>query len=169
MLIAIIADSHDNVANLKRALEWMRLNKVETILHCGDIVHLAMLAQAWPPDFRARIECVAGNADFVGEFERAPQVLKDKLTYHGEVGGLETEGIKIAFCHTPARAKKLAADEKYQMIFYGHTHKPWIEKIGATYLINPGNLAGQRTEATLALYDSVEKRLDLKKLVDLIV
>lgn len=169
MLIGIISDSHDNVGNLKQALLWMQKNGIGKILHCGDIVHLEMLAQAWPEDFLATLYCVKGNGDFDHEFERVPKILDEFLVYFGEVGELEIKEIPIAFCHQPKLAKELANTGKYQMVFYGHTHKPWIEKIGATFMINPGNLGGQRVEATLAIYDTVEKRLDLKKLADLIV
>ena len=169
MLIGIISDSHDNVGNLKQALIWMRKNKVEKILHCGDIVHLDIISQVWPEDFKASLDCVSGNGDFEIEFKKIPQNLSDILNYHGQIGELEIDGILIAFCHQPKLAKELAMTEKYQLVFYGHTHQPWIDKIGATFLINPGNLGGQRVEATMAVYDTVEKRLDLKKLADLIV
>ena len=53
-------------------------------------------------------------------------------------------GKKIAVVHYPEKARALAESGKYEMVFYGHTHKPWEERIGQCRLVNPGELAGQR-------------------------
>ena len=37
MKIAIIADTHNNWANFKKAIEWIKKEKIKLILHCGDI------------------------------------------------------------------------------------------------------------------------------------
>ena len=37
MKIAIISDTHDNIANLKKAAEFIKKEKIKTIILCGDI------------------------------------------------------------------------------------------------------------------------------------
>jgi predicted phosphodiesterase len=38
MKLAIISDTHDNLANLEKFLtSWAKENRIETIIHCGDI------------------------------------------------------------------------------------------------------------------------------------
>ena len=37
MKIAIISDTHDNVPNLEKFLAWAKENKIEQIIHCGDL------------------------------------------------------------------------------------------------------------------------------------
>ncbi|MFB0532703.1 MAG: metallophosphoesterase family protein, partial [Desulfatiglandales bacterium] len=38
MVIAIMSDSHDNIWNVRKALELIRAHKAELIVHCGDLV-----------------------------------------------------------------------------------------------------------------------------------
>ena len=51
---------------------------------------------------------------------------------------------------------------KKDLVFYGHTHKPWEEKVGNCRLVNPGEVAGQRFKPTFALYDTQTDKLELK-------
>ena len=37
MKFAVISDSHDNFANLSKALKWIKNQNIELVLHCGDI------------------------------------------------------------------------------------------------------------------------------------
>ena len=79
---------------------------------------------------------------------------------------------KIAFNHFPDFAKKLAQSGKYDVVFYGHTHRPWDEKVpvprslgevgGECHMINPGELAGQFYKATFAIYETATGGLELK-------
>ena len=75
---------------------------------------------------------------------------------------LEFNRRKIAFCHFPDIAKKLAQSGKFDLVFYGHSHRPWDEKIGNTHMINPGELAGQFYKPTFAVYDTTSGSLELK-------
>ncbi|MDO8663613.1 MAG: metallophosphoesterase family protein, partial [Candidatus Wildermuthbacteria bacterium] len=75
---------------------------------------------------------------------------------------LEIDKIKIAFTHFPAEARKLAETKKLDFVFYGHTHKPWLEQIGRCILANPGNLAGMIYKASFAILDTKAKYLSLK-------
>ena len=81
---------------------------------------------------------------------------------------VEVGGKKIVFCHFPADAKKLAQSGKYDLVFYGHTHRAWDEKVacllsqGNTHMINPGELAGQFYKPTFAIYDTDSEKLELK-------
>jgi predicted phosphodiesterase len=48
------------------------------------------------------------------------------------------------------------------IIFYGHTHKPWIEEKNNTKLVNPGTLGGVFSRATFAVYDTEKIEPELK-------
>ncbi len=48
------------------------------------------------------------------------------------------------------------------IIFYGHTHKPWIEEQNQIKIVNPGTLGGVFQKATFALYDTGDRKLELK-------
>ncbi|MEK7072483.1 MAG: metallophosphoesterase family protein, partial [Patescibacteria group bacterium] len=91
----------------------------------------------------------------------------NNVTLHGDEGEITVEtghapSLQIAFCHYPEKAKELAQSAKYNMVFYGHTHKPWIEKIDHTILANPGTLGGMFSKATFSLLDTESNNLELK-------
>jgi putative phosphoesterase len=58
--------------------------------------------------------------------------------------------------------KKKAETGTFDVVCYGHTHRPWVEKIGDCLLVNPGELAGQRYKPTFAIYDTESNALELK-------
>ncbi len=147
MKIAIVADTHNNWANFEKAIKWIKSQEIQLILHCGDVCNQRTVDDALKL-FGADIEFVKGNGDWDLEFP-------DKME-------IEVEGKEIAFTHFPDIAKKLAQSKKYDLVFYGHTHRPWDEKIGKTHMINPGELAGQFYKASFAVYDTETEKLELK-------
>lgn len=161
MKIAIISDTHDNVPNLEKALVWMNKNNIEQIIHCGDLCAPAILIKVLAPNFSGPIHMVFGNVE---DRELLPKKVADfeHVTHYGDEGELEVDGKKIVFVHFPEQGKKLAQSSKYDLVFYGHDHKPWEEKIGQTRLINPGTLAGLFYKATFAVYNTKTDKLELK-------
>lgn len=161
MLLAIISDTHDNIPNIEKFLAWAKENKIEHIIHCGDIAAPAMIKELFGPA-GIQFDCIFGN---VADRDLLPVVCEKFLNAkcHGETGELELDQIKIAFAHQPETAKELAATNRYQMVFYGHTHKPWMETLpNGCQLINPGTLGGVFQKATFAVYDTQAKKLELK-------
>jgi len=161
MLIAIVSDSHDNMTNIKKFLQYCQENKIKKIIHCGDVAEKETV-DFFINNFHGEIYFVEGNADIesqkkIKKTNRFQKFKKTKIPFIE----LEFDKIKMAACHTKEKAKQLAAKEIYQIIFYGHNHKPWQEKINKTYLINPGNLAGMFYRASFATYDTLTKELKL--------
>ncbi len=178
MKIAIISDTHDNLANLKKAASWIIKEKIKILIHCGDIFKLETLKEGLK-EYRGKIYIIFSKAD--ADFSRIPEdsfknLPKSKIWE--ELGQIKLDKKKIAFCHFPEIGKDLAKTQKYDLVFYGHTHKPWEEKIGAfdklstnpepgrrvgkTRLVNPGNLAGIFYKPTFAIYDTKTDKLELK-------
>ncbi len=162
MRIGIISDTHDNIINFKKAIEWMKKEKIKTVIHCGDISSPMTLKEV-SQDFKGKIHLVFGNMDDKRLFEQflSKEKIKNAI-FHGQTGEIEKDHKKIAFSHFPEVAKKLALSKKYDLVFYGHTHKPWEEKINHCRLVNPGNLAGIFYRATFAVYDTKNDILELK-------
>jgi hypothetical protein len=152
-MIVVISDSHDNLANLKKVASFVREQKVETIIHCGDIASLDVLKDVFG-DFKGEIHAVLGNLDIDRDF---PMKVKNfpQLKIYSGYGELE----KMAFTHFPQKAKELAKSGKYEIVFYGHTHKPWEETINKTKVVNPGNIAGLIYRASFATYKNRELKL----------
>ena len=163
MKIAIISDTHDNIATLEKAVEWMNENDIKQIIHCGDLCSPDTLKEVLAPNFKGKIHMVFGNADDTDSTILISEEFKH-VKHYGDVGESEIDGKKIAFIHYPNEAKELARSGKYDFVFYGHTHKPWEEMIGKTKLLNPGTLAGLFYKATFAVWDTSNDNFELKLL-----
>lgn len=165
MKLAIISDSHDNIPNIEKFALWAERNSVKALIHCGDLASGEVL-ELLVKKFTGDIYLVYGNMD--ANYRDEIYITADNLPsvrVFGDTGELNIEGIKIAFCHFPEEAKKLASTGKYNLVFYGHTHKPWMETLSNNcQLINPGTLGGVFNKATFAVYDTVTGKLDLKVL-----
>lgn len=148
MKIAIMSDSHGNLANFKKIAQWLNKKNIKLILHCGDINSQEIIDEA-KNNFKGEIKFVRGNADY--DLENLPESMELKI-----------ENKKIFFAHFPDIAKKTAESENYDLVFYGHTHRAWEEKINNCRLINPGESAGQFYKPTFAVYDTATDLLELK-------
>ena len=148
MKIAIVSDTHDNLASFNKIIDWLNSEKIKIILHCGDICNQETINTA-AKNFKGEIKFIRGNGDF--NLNEIPEKME-----------VELGGKKIGFVHYPKIAKEMAESGKYDLVFYGHTHKPWEEKIGNCRLINPGEVAGQRFKPTFAVYDNETDKLELK-------
>jgi len=161
MRIAIISDTHDNEPNLEKALEWMNKNNIKQIIHCGDVCASETLKEILAPKFSGKIHMVFGNADDTDLTTLIAEQFKH-VKHYGNVGEMKVNNFAVAFVHFPWEAKKLSESEKYDMVFYGHTHKPWDEQVGNTRMLNPGTLAGLFYKATFAVWDTKSGEIELK-------
>ncbi|MFA5184433.1 MAG: metallophosphoesterase family protein [Patescibacteria group bacterium] len=164
MLIAIISDIHDNLANLKKCLDWCRQNRVRKIIFCGDTTNLETIQNL--AGFAGGIFMVKGNEELYEENNLSQFA---NIRYLGESGIIKIDGREIGLVHQPRKIETLLKRAKTppDYIFYGHTHKPWLEKRGATTVVNPGNIAGTWYQATFATLNTRTKKLELKILADL--
>ena len=160
--IAIISDTHDNLPNFKKVIDWIKKEQIETLIHCGDICSSATLKQAFK-SFVGKAFFVLGNADHdYFEFQGLVDKEFPSFKVFQESGEIEIDNKKIGFCHFPKFAKALAQTGKFNLVFYGHSHKPWEQKAGKCRLVNPGNLCGFLYKSTFAVYDTKTDKLELK-------
>jgi len=155
--IAIISDSHDNLPNIKKFITYCQKNKINFVIHCGDVT--TNKTKKFLTDNLKSILFVEGNAETdvkikTNRFQK--KQMADEHFINFSIGK-----IKIAACHTKIKALKLAKTKLYHYVFYGHTHIPWQETVEKTQLINPGTLAGMFTPPTFATLDTNSKNLKL--------
>jgi len=162
MIIAIISDIHDNLANLEKCLTWCKKNKVAKIICPGDVTNIETINYL-SNNFKGEIFLVAGNAEL---YEEADLKNYQNINYGGEISIFKIADLNIGLCHEPIKIKRVLASStvKLDFIFYGHTHKPWLEKAGATIIVNPGTVSGVFYEASFAYLDTESKKLELKVL-----
>jgi len=167
MKIAIISDTHDNWPNIEKFLTYINSQNIDLLIHCGDVCAPSTL-EILAKKFSKPIHLCFGNVD--GDQDGMRQLANDEfenLRIYEVNGELEIEGIKVAFTHLPEEAKKLADQQIFDLVFHGHTHKPWEEKTGKTRVVNPGNLANMFYKPTFAIYDTKTDKLELKILEQL--
>jgi len=146
MTIAIIADLHDNEPYLTAFLSYCKKNKIDQLLIAGDIGSIESLEKIPKKQFK-KIYFVFGNADNFSEKDLPKHIIN-----LGDGGIIELGNKKIGICHEPYKIEKLIL-EKPEIIFYGHTHKPWVEVKDKTLLVNPGSLGGVFIPSTFAVWN----------------
>jgi putative phosphoesterase len=160
-LIAICSDSHDNMTNIDTFLNYCKKHKVDFIIHCGDVTE-KRTKNYFEENSKAPIHFVEGNAD-ISEQQKLKRTNRFMKIKRGPVPYFEQtfDNIRIAACHQRDKAIRLCNNDRFDIVFYGHNHKPWKEIVGKTYMINPGNLAGMFYKATFATYNTITKKLEL--------
>ena len=161
MKIVIISDIHDNIPNLESCLRWCRKKEINTMICCGDVTNIDTIKYL-SENFSGTIHLVRGNADNYEE-EDLNKFLN--IEYYGRMVIIELGDLKIGMCHEPFLIDKVLEGGKCDVVFYGHTYKPWIENRNGINLVNPGNLAGTRNRGTFAHWGS--EGLKLKSLDEL--
>jgi uncharacterized protein len=128
VIVGLVSDTH----SLVRPEIFAALEGVELILHAGDVGGRSVIDELAAI---APVRAVYGNCDSPGE-----PGLEARLV-------LEIEGVSIHVSHghelgspTP---EKLLTRYSADVVIFGHTHKPLVERSGARLVINPG-AAGPR-------------------------
>jgi putative phosphoesterase len=139
IVIGIISDTHVSTPRSRDAvqmvLELFKRRQVGLILHGGDVGQSSLLSEV--ARF-APVVAVRGNADSLELIESLPDQIRIRagertiLLLHGHHG-------------KTARATALAAvDPGVDVIVFGHSHQPLIEKHHGTVLFNPGSPTERR-------------------------
>jgi hypothetical protein len=149
--IAICSDIHDNIWKLETAL--LGMNEANALIFCGDFCAPFSLTQL-ARGFEGPVHAVFGNND--GDQRLLLQMAQEAgtLTLHGQFADLEIGGLRIAVNHYPDIARGLAASNAYDVVCYGHDHRLHQETIGATLLLNPGEIMGRLGRCTYMILDT---------------
>ncbi|MHB8901016.1 MAG: YfcE family phosphodiesterase [Thermoguttaceae bacterium] len=136
MLLGVISDTHGQIELTRQAVQVMKARRVETVIHCGDVggSPIVCLFDGLAAHF------VAGNSDSLASLRSA--VESAGQTFHGRMGELEIGGRKIAFVHgdDPLAFQRLLTEGRWDVVAYGHTHRPGSQWMGQTLVVNPGAL-----------------------------
>lgn len=158
MLIAIAADLHDNRLNWQKFNDYAAKQGIKTLLFCGDLATSDMLRQI-QADFDGTIYLIAGNAE---TYEADAINNTEKLSFLGRYGHILIADLQLGLIHEPSFKKDLLSKQaNLDYIFYGHTHKPWIENEGKMIIANPGTLGGVNYQASFAVLDTETNNLKL--------
>jgi len=145
-----MSDSHDNRLSLKKAVCVFNRRGCDLVIHVGDFV--APFAAKELMDLDCPVKAVFGNCD--GE----KKGLRNALQGFGEIGEAPQtfyhENIKFVLTHVHTGLNSLIKKTKPDILIFGHTHKPSIERKGNTWVINPGETGGWLSgKSTVAVLD----------------
>ena len=152
MRIGILADSHDNLPNMERAVKIFNEEDVELIFHAGDYIAPFTLFPFENLE-KAKVFGVLGNND--GEkillnsvFSKIGALVDS--AYIGEAGGK-----RIFMQHTHYAPLELFGTGRFDIIIYGHTHDLDIRRENSEIIINPGESCGWlRKKSTTVICDT---------------
>ena len=159
MLIAIISDTHDQLPNLRAAIDHCNANNVEIVIHCGDLISPFMLTQL--ARFAGPVHLVYGNN--VGDQHIISSSCGSRfpsITHHGGLGMLEADGLKVAITHYPEMGRALAGQGRFDVVCCGHNHRYLVEEVAGCLVINPGDMLGKDVRPGFCILDSASRRVD---------
>lgn len=144
MRVLIVSDTHRKNENYFKALE---LVKPQLVIHCGDAEgsEYALSEAADCP-----VQIVLGNNDF---FSYLPKELELRL---GSFRVWVTHGHNYYVSMGRERIKREAAVRGMDIVIYGHTHKPVVDKKDGVIAVNPGSLSYLRQEGRRPSYIVME-------------
>jgi putative phosphoesterase len=159
MRLAIISDTHDNLAWLDKVMDWLADKHLDGLVHCGDVQSIETLVylcqRCSVPVWVAYDPHTDGLEALVRHQQAWPVILK---AVHEKI---EIPEAGLAAVHKPDAAEHLAATGAYRYVCHGHTHVPWEKRHGSVRVFCPGNLCGVRARPTFATLDTDTDDLQL--------
>lgn len=134
LTIGALADTHASPTRGHAALaaveDLFHRMEVDLIVHAGDVGHQSVLDELATV---SPVVAVRGNADPPDLIESLPDQVAIRagpmtiLVVHGHRG------------KTARQAARALAGPDVELVIYGHSHRPMIEREGTTILFNPGS------------------------------
>ncbi len=133
MRIIVLSDTHipERAKDLPKGL-YQELAQASSIVHAGDFTRWWVVEKL--QEF-APLWGVRGNMDEEEVGEKLPMKIVFVLG-----------GVQIGLIHgggSPLETRRMVAQafagEKVQLLVYGHTHQPSVERIGQVLWMNPGS------------------------------
>ena len=131
MRIAVVSDSHGGKLHLERFVQYCRAEKIDQVIHLGDVVEDALYLRK---NLEIPVALVAGNCDFYSREAREITLrLENKrfLLLHGD-----KYGVKYGY----ERLSYYAEENRADCTLFGHTHRAFAGYVGNALLVNPGAL-----------------------------
>jgi len=160
MIVGIIADTHDRLPLLDKAVKRLNEEKVELVLHAGDYVAPFVVPHFKP--LKAHLIGVFGNNDGDKELLKK-RFIELGAEIRGKFAEVMVDGLRIALLHGDETELLLSLIDvgSYDVIVHGHTHEAKTYKKGKTLVINPGEACGYLSEKpSIAILNT--KPLDAK-------
>ena len=145
MRILIVSDTHGrNNSYLELVEKWQPLDMV---IHCGDVEGSEYLVSEAAG---CKTVIVQGNNDY---FSDLPREIEMEI---GKYKVMVTHGHPYYVNMGHEFLAKEASARRINIVVYGHTHRPVIEKMNGVLVLNPGSLTYPRQEGKKSSYIIME-------------
>lgn len=145
MRVLIVSDTHRDNENYFKVIE--KIQDIDMVIHCGD-------AEGSEYTISEAAGCethiVMGNNDFFSDLPREIET---------EIGGyrvLITHGHTYCVSMGNERIKEEAVLRGFDIVIYGHTHRPLVDVDDEVIALNPGSLSYPRQEGRKPSYMIME-------------
>lgn len=163
MIIGAMADSHDRLDAVDKAISFFNSQEITDVLHAGDLVSPFVVPLF--SKLKAKLHFVWGNNEGDHDFVKV-RFANIGVTPLGDFAALQLDGKKIALLHGIHEeiVDSLVESGCYDLVVRGHNHKAEITE-GETLVVNPGEVCGYLTgRQTVALIDLQEMHAHIVEL-----
>jgi putative phosphoesterase len=166
--ICIVSDSHDRADPLAQAVRDAKALGAEAVIHCGDLIG----AQTVKPALAAGLPVHAIHGNNIGDAQAMhyqSRTSDGQLQYYGPDARLELGGRRVFVVHYDNYGYAFACTGEFDLVCCGHSHKAEVREVRgvngrASWLVNPGTIAGLSAPATWVLGDLAAMRFEVRAL-----
>lgn len=162
-MIGIMADTHDHVEAMTRAVNLFNDKKVSMVIHAGDLVSPFSVEPL--KKLQTPIKCVFGNNE--RERERIKKKMDGMDFELGDCLEVEYKNIKIVVYHgeNPIILNALIQSKEYDVVVTAHSHQPEVSNEEGVLVINPGEVCGYLTgRKTVAILDAEKLEAEIHEI-----
>ena len=168
MKVCIVSDSHDRADALAQAVREAKSLGAQAVIHCGDLIG----AQSLKPALAAELPVHLIHGNNVGDPQALHKLARangDMLSYHGADARIELAGRRIFLVHYDDYGYAMACTGEWALVCCGHSHRAEVRSVAnvkgtATWLVNPGTVAGLAAPSTWVLGDLAAMRFEVREL-----
>ncbi len=145
MRVLIVSDTHGKLDNFRTAVSSS--GPFDLLIHCGDVEGDEERIRGI---VGAGAMMVRGNNDFFTD-------LPSELTFNIEKYKVfMTHGHRYNVSIGPEMIMEEARDRQVDIVMYGHTHKPFVDRRADLITLNPGSLSYPRQDGRRPSYVIME-------------
>jgi hypothetical protein len=137
-MVGILSDSHDNLRLVRHVVRLFNEAGCELVIHAGDFVAPFTVMEL--RNLHCPVKAVFGNCDgekagLAKAFEGWGEIKEAPLAFsYGR--------LKFVISHLDSPVAGYLETIPCDVLVFGHTHKPLVQKKKGTLLINPGETGG---------------------------
>lgn len=150
MKILIVSDTHRRDGNLQTVIE--RTAPFDMLIHLGDAEGSEERITAWcrEQNPECQVNIILGNNDFFSSLDR------EKEIQIGRYRAFLTHGHFYSVSVGTERLVDEGKDRKMDIVMFGHTHKPYLERKDGIMVLNPGSMSFPRQDGRRPSYILME-------------